>query len=276
MIVLTYATHSDGYYEILKNQCDNFNMEFVTLGYGQKWKGYLNRYEETLDYLLTLDENEIVLITDGFDSLLLEDEDTILKKFYQVKKDKWIVYANEYPNLLTKLEFGSCNNKNINAGSLIGRVDELIIFIRKFLEFSKDYETKDDQLLLTKFCKLKPTFMEMVELDEKNIIFCMVSYSPVLLHILSDYTYTKKFRNVQIKDKKIWEKYTNTTPSVVFGPGNKNMDDLVEHLGYDFKNKRQNFWKMIKERWVTVLIFLTALGIICTLIVFLIVKLLKK
>tara|TARA_B100001115_G_scaffold179932_1_gene171501 strand:+ start:62 stop:892 length:831 start_codon:yes stop_codon:yes gene_type:complete len=276
MIVLTYATHSDGYYEILKDQCDNFNMEFITLGYGQKWKGYLNRYEETLDYLLTLDENEIVLITDGFDSLLLEDEDTILEKFYKIKKDKWIVYANEYPNLLTKLEFGSCNNKNINAGSLIGRVNELIIFMQKFLEFSKDYKTKDDQVLLTKFCKLKPTFMEMVELDEKNIIFCMVSYSPVLFHILSDYTYTKNFRNIQIKDKKIWEKYTNTTPSVVFGWRITNMDDLVEHLGYDVKNQNQNLWKMIKERWVTVLIFLTALGIICIPIVFLLIKLLKK
>ena len=54
MIVLTYATHSDGYYEILKDQCNKFNMEFVTLGYGKKWKGYLNRYKETLDYFINI------------------------------------------------------------------------------------------------------------------------------------------------------------------------------------------------------------------------------
>ena len=223
-----------------------------------------------------MDKEEIVLITDGFDSLILDDEDTILKKFYKIKKDKWIVYAHEYPNVLLKIEFGACNKKHINAGSLIGRVNELIIFIKKFLEFSKDYETKDDQVLITKFCKLKPTFMEMVELDEKNIIFCMVSYSPIVFHVLSDFKNTRKFRNIQIKDKKIWEKYTNTTPSVISGSGNKNMDDLVEHLGYKFKNKRTYFWGMIKERWVTILTVLTVIGIILVPIIFLFIKLFKK
>ena len=223
-----------------------------------------------------MDEEEIILITDGFDSLILDDEDTILKKFYKIKKDKWIVYAHDHMNFISQIEFGRCNGKSINAGSFIGRVKELVIFIETFLKFSKEYETKDDQKLMVDFCKSQSTFMEMVELDDKNILFCRITYSPIMFYLFNNFKNTIKFRNIQIKDKKIWDNFKKTHPSVLFAPGNNNMDDLVEHLGYDFKNKRSYFWGMIKERWVTILILLTLIGILLVPIVFLFIKLFKK
>ena len=47
--VLTYASHSQGYYENLIN--NEYNIKLITLGYGVKWNGLRDKPRAVLNYL---------------------------------------------------------------------------------------------------------------------------------------------------------------------------------------------------------------------------------
>ena len=41
--IITYATHSEGYYNILINQLKKLKIDFKILGMGNTWKGFFQK-----------------------------------------------------------------------------------------------------------------------------------------------------------------------------------------------------------------------------------------
>ena len=87
MKIITYATHSEGLFETIKK-----NKDLVVLGYGTKWKGFVYRDKIILDYLNTLPDDEIIVLIDGFDTVI-KKIDNLLEVFQNM--DCKILYSQE-------------------------------------------------------------------------------------------------------------------------------------------------------------------------------------
>ena len=69
MKIIIYATHSYGTFpELIKNE------NVVVLGYGDTWGGFIKKAKTITRYLETLPPEEIVVILDGFDSVIKKTE----------------------------------------------------------------------------------------------------------------------------------------------------------------------------------------------------------
>jgi hypothetical protein len=89
MKLVTVATHSERYFPYLKLSAEKYGHELVVLGWGEKWKGFVWRFELMREYLKNLDPNEIVCFIDAFDVVILQDPQTIEAKFLKyIKGDK--------------------------------------------------------------------------------------------------------------------------------------------------------------------------------------------
>ena len=268
MIICTYATHSDGYYPILVKQCEKLKLKLVTLGMGEKWEGFTQKYTDIYKYLISLSDTEIVLFTDGYDSIPVCNEETILKKYNKVKGNKHIVYCIEKRKGITYYTsyyaFGKCNNNFINSGSYIGRVKELKILINNFLKQIKYKKKLDDQVALTKFCNTDNIFNDLVNLDKNNEIFYNIQYENILNYFIFKYT---TYLNIKIENNKIITN-NNSYPCIFLGTGGVDLNILIKHLGYDFKNERLDKYKyfLFKNFYKNFILFLIQISIIIIII----------
>ena len=119
---IVVATEKKGYYHVLEESCKRHNIELIPLGMGEEWTGFTKKFELWRDYLNTLDDNEIVMINDAYDVVILEDGDTIIKKFKSYNKN--IVMCTQIKSYFTELVFNKCKNFDsvIASGSMIGYV----------------------------------------------------------------------------------------------------------------------------------------------------------
>ena len=132
MKLITYATHSEGLFD--KLMASGYPIE--VLGWGSKWTGYIGKLKSVREYLNTLDDDEIVVSIDGFDSLINKDL-SVLERVFERMNCKVLFSLNErsgftnfIPNILHKFIqkrlFGTCQNDvTINAGLYMGYVKEL-------------------------------------------------------------------------------------------------------------------------------------------------------
>jgi hypothetical protein len=278
MIIITYATHVDGYMPILKNQCIKLNLNLVILGMHKKWEGFFQRTLDYYDYLNSLNDEEICVFIDGFDTLVIEDETIILNKYKSFNKP--IVWGVDISrNLIGKLFFGS-DEILINGGSYMGRVKELkdlfSILINKYGKNKK----LDDQIIINEFYLLNKNYFNInIAFDINSIIFANINYKSYIYNVLDnntiDYinyiTFNKIFDKsnnlldykFDDKTKKIICIETNTSSSFISGPGCIDMDNLVKNLGYNFKNTRcKDYWtnnviyNQIKNNVISVILLL--------------------
>ena len=126
--------------DVLEQSCKRHNIDLIPLGMGEKWSGFTMRFNLWLKYLNTLDDYEIVMINDAYDVIILENSDTIIKKFKSFNKN--IVICTQNTSGFLKLIFNKCKNYDsvIAIGSMIGYVKYLKQFIKllfnKFNEFN--------------------------------------------------------------------------------------------------------------------------------------------
>lgn len=152
MKIVTVATSPDGYYKWLKQSCDRYKTELITLGMNEKWLGYNWKLLKMKKYLEQLDDNEIVMFVDAYDVILLDDTSKLEQKF--IESDKKIVVGceNNDNKTLGHLIFDKCNNKPLNSGTYIGYVKYLKQMLKDIIEKNND-PSLDDQKLMIKYCK---------------------------------------------------------------------------------------------------------------------------
>jgi len=233
--IVTVATHKDGYLDYLIQSCKKNNNDIKILGYGEKWKGFNWKYLLVINYLKTLNLNDIVCFVDGYDVLCtrnlneLSNEFINLKNKYNCKiivgQDKQLLDKHkivQQASTLWSLYYGTCKKTALNSGTYIGYVSDLLIVLQDIYNLIPS-NSADDQILFTKYCK---THNKDVHIDVDNELFLTIATA-----------YNDIYKYIKIKDNKVM--YNNNYPFFVHGPGGTYLDKLIINLGYNYKPTNQ-------------------------------------
>jgi hypothetical protein len=280
--VVTVANKSDGYYEILKKSCIINGCELVTLGFGEKWGGFIWRCNKLREFLKTIDSDSIVICVDGFDVVMVDHIDTFMARYKKFGKSIVLSIINDLDivKYFSKKIFNTIKYKGseywICAGLYAGRADDLSDMF-DMMDIESD-TLNDDQLLLTKFIIGNPKFSnDKIALDTKMELFTNVSRTKIQDLILKN---THSELKLMYKDGQIFNEFNKPTV-FLHGPGNVNLKPYIEKLGYSdvpdiptFSNARVGFYSnlffqnLTTKDWIMyIVIILVVLFIIVTTII---------
>lgn len=245
MKLVTVATHSDGYFPWLIQSCERHNAELEILGWGQKWEGFSWRLTLMIDYLKSLDKNEIVCFIDAYDVILLKPLSKIEERFikiHQETKCKMVVAYEYHGSFIHKLgahlTFGSCKGQNVNAGTYVGFASDLIDTLEEIYKLNPQFNS-DDQELLVKYCK---AFPQQIYIDIDKTLF---------------YTFINIFGH---SSKKMLQNIFEMDSCILHAPGTTNITNEIKSLGYTFtKEEDEKLNKYHKKTLMNKVLYYTYL-----------------
>lgn len=186
--VITVATHSEGYYEALKAGCEQANVSFVTLGWGQRWEGFAWKFSTMKSYLQKLKHeasktsaSTLFVFVDGFDVLpvFARQEDVIERYASLTNTDDIILGVNSQSEsflesiqaICNDLIFGKCMGRSLNSGVYAGPLTKLITLLDICLSAQKSEDVAhDDQYLLTRICRACPEWVvKNTKFDDEGV-----------------------------------------------------------------------------------------------------------
>lgn len=223
--IVTVVTESKYYFPYLVKSCQKYGKELEILGYGQKWKGFNWKFKLMIEYLETLNDNDIVCFIDGYDVICtrnLNELKTTFLTLYNENKCKIIVgydntsHTNFINKLFVKTYFGTCNGISLNSGTYIGFVKDLLQIIKQIRSLN-DKDNADDQILMTKFCNLNDSIFYI---DKNNEIFLALDHP---LNEIDNIINISNGKNIS---------YNDNFPFFLHGPGSTFLDNVIQKLGY--------------------------------------------
>jgi len=227
--IVTVATSSKYYFPYLKESCKNNGKDLEVLGFGEKWQGFSWRFLLMMNYLKSLNPDDIVCFVDGYDVICLRNLNNLKEEFLKIKsreKCKLIIGMEIHGTIMNKigsiLLFGKCKDLAINAGTYIGYVKDVYEILNNTYNLNPDTKA-DDQLMLTTYCNMSENDIYI----DKN--------SELFLTIVNELNEIDEFIKID-KNEVI---YKETKPFFIHGPSNTYLDNLIIKLGYnyDYKNK---------------------------------------
>ena len=263
MILLTYITHNSGYFDALKVSSKNKEFHLKILGWGENWEGFIQRTKAILEYLKTVDKNEIICCVDGFDVIMLGTYNEVLNKFKAFNTDK-VIFSTSRDNYFLNIIYGKVNpndaEKEYNrlcAGCFIGYAHKIIELFENICEITKLKNEDDDQYYLT---KCYGVCSGCIVLDSENKLFYaiesqngMLEYAKLCLGkepIMNESNSYYKFENNRLVLK------NNNKPPIIQGNGNVNMDSLCKKLNLPLKIKEnRNFFDYSTKKFINKIIY---------------------
>ena len=224
--IVTVGTDISGYYNILMDSCNRLKLNIVNIGLNKKWTGFTMRFSLLYEYLQQLKDNDIILFTDAYDVIFLENEKDILNKFYQFNKP--IVFGDQ-SGPLSDYTMLTCNQHHLCGGSYIGYVK----YIKQLLNiiYNPDiYETfhNDDQLVLNYICQNHSFFDKYVSVDTNHDIFYITNVDTYIN--INYWTHN----NIGLTmNNGLLLKSDNKQPSVLHLAAQVNGDKYIQYLNYD-------------------------------------------
>lgn len=206
MIVLSVATHNERMMDIFQKSCENNNCDLRILGFGDKWQGFGWRWTLIYKWLEShkIEDSEIVLVTDAFDSCIVAHSKLIETKFKEFNSpmvfscEPSSIYFHWISAYYRWRVFGP--DPIINGGSYIGYCGA----IKKFIAQLKYKPSTDDQRFLTSLYKM--------------------------VHMKVDFDYKIFFHHCA------WMKHKGFIPDtcVVTFPASGYTPEILQKLGYDY------------------------------------------
>ena len=160
-MLITVATEDNDQLERFRKSCEYFNVPYKILGLGKEWNGgeaengVLKGFGGGQKINLLRDElkswsdvkNHVIMFTDSYDVVLLQNPQEILNKFRQFNSN--IIFSSEKtcwpsPELSEKYPESLTEYKYLNSGGFIGYVSDILELIKDEID-DKD----DDQLYYT-------------------------------------------------------------------------------------------------------------------------------
>ena len=217
-----------------------------------------------IDYLKSIDKDELVIFIDAYDVLLLKPLDDIEEVFNNITKisGKKIIISCENNNFLNKIgsyiNYGFCKSLFINAGTYMGKANDILNML--IIITSIDYnDTNDDQLLLTNYCE---KFNDIFFIDHDINIFLVITNS---INDILEFPIIIKNDNLFIN---------NSQPYFIHGNFNTLLDNLIKKLGYNITdneiNDNYNYYNLI-NKYIYYIKKLFFEYITCLLLLFLII-----
>ncbi len=160
-MLITVGTEENDQLDRFRKSCEYYGVPYKILGLGEEWNGgeaengvlkgfgggqKVNLLRKELKSWLEI-KNHIIMFTDSYDVVLLQNPQEILSKFRQFQRP--IVFSSEKtcwpsPDLSEKYPESQTEYKYLNSGGFIGYVDSILELIKDEIG-DKD----DDQLYYT-------------------------------------------------------------------------------------------------------------------------------
>ena len=169
---VTYATHSFSMFEELVN--NEFNIKITVLGYGKKWNGFMDKINSVMEFSKTINDNDIIVFIDGFDSKVNKNTSGLLNEFYKYNCDILVSADpvnknNIFLYYASKRVFGIADGDTIaNSGLYMGYAKAINKLCKKILEKN----ILDDQEGFNKYFN-----KQSMKIDFNNKIFHNVRYN---------------------------------------------------------------------------------------------------
>lgn len=190
ILLISYETDmTNSNAQLFKKTLENHNWEYIFIGNGNQWKGFSDKIIGYYDYLLTLDTNKIVILSDARDVFCLRSSDLLIDKIKDIIDTKIIISAemflighmnwsqqqkndclikdphffwqgntlDNYWQFLNKMD-NLPIRKYINSGLIIGKVNNLLTAFEWLIKNNFN----DDQL---GFCEYTNKFPQNIYLD---------------------------------------------------------------------------------------------------------------
>lgn len=142
--LITVATHSERYLPVLEKQAEKNGVKLVKLGMGKKYIGHYMKDLETMEYLKTINRDDIVTFVDGFDSLMLANKDEVMAKFRETGAE--LLLSVENIGMLSFIHatvFERVKGKYLNTGLYMGKAGFLLDFLEEM--YKTDYNKQSNQ-----------------------------------------------------------------------------------------------------------------------------------
>jgi hypothetical protein len=240
--VVTVVTESKYYFPYLVKTCKRNGKELEVLGYGEKWEGFNWRYIKMMEYLRRLPKDDIVCFVDGYDVVCCRDLNEMIPEFIKIKETtgcKMIVgidNGNPIIMFFGKFLFGEYNNQQLNAGTYIGFVSDVLEIIEKVYKLNPNNDA-DDQVLMTDYCQQND---KEIYIDSKNQLFL------ALCHPLYEID-----KHVEINQETHILTYNSNQPFFIHANGSGYLNGVISKLGYDIKDdeiKNELFANLLEKK----------------------------
>jgi hypothetical protein len=247
--IITVATSEEGYLRVLRHQLKKSNINHKILGYEQKWGGWVWRTNLLLNYLKSIDPNDIVMVIDGYDVLMVGNEKDIIKKYLDFKTDivfgvhlsesqSFSPFVEYISHPIAQTYFNTYEKHMKNGGSFMGSSKSLITVYERILKYSQDTNTTDDQLALNNI------LLDDIDhkLDTKSQIFWIWDPDSVyeLLYALINKELSRDL-GPSIKSQNMRPIFTNgIKPEIVHGAGHRDMTRFVDQ-NLEFYHVSRNY-----------------------------------
>ena len=267
--ILCVATKSSGYYEILKESCQKHNYELITLGWGQKWQGFIWKHKLYYDYLKTIKTNEIIILSDAYDVVCLRDSQDLIKEFknYNTK-----ILFGDQTALTSYFAFNSLSRIRC-SGSIIGYANYLIKLEKWMANSSIENKfNNDDQMILKVISEKHPYFFNnYTKIDIHQKIFFITNgdllFSPS--YNFNNDIGLKVKKNNNTNPEVVIKNNEEIKPCILHGAAAINLTPLLVELGYQVKNKTKPNYLFKLPQFGSMLGYLIKINIIYQILIIL-------
>ena len=207
------ATKSDGYFPVLLESAQKYDINLKVLGMGMQWQGFAWKWKLVYDEIKHMHPEKFIGVIDAYDIVFLKSADYIMNKIYDLNIQDKLIVGQDQLSFSYKLFFGYCENRAINAGTIIGKQKHIISYIKAMCGNHVDCRNSiDDQYELVQYCN-----------KNSNKIY-------------SDHTFDLFVIYLRNNDQVV----LNSNAAILHAPMNGNMDHLLKHYGFNFTNLRKS------------------------------------
>lgn len=270
MHLFVVCTHNEGYYDALVLSAKRGGYAMQTLGWQQKWGGFVWRLALMMDAMATLDDTEVVCFTDAFDVIVLVPSAELEARYRSVVNDGRVLLSVENPmgepvaDFVGRSLFSACiNNKILNAGAYIGTVAGLRVFIRLIQTVARERGFTDDQKVLNRICR-ELRRDNVITIDTQGDIFFHAVCKngvPGFVSGTCPFGLGQDLQNPR----------TGRRPAVLHAPGGLSLNRICEKLGLP-NGRVRNRWRWFATNFLWEMIIGAIVFIIISVVAILLVK----
>lgn len=226
-VILTFATHPDGYLNALQQGAQQAQISLRVLGFGQKFQGFgwmRRQLGNEVARICESNPKQLLVLADAYDVLMspMCTAKDLKERFLSFHAD--IVISTEgfgrnpVQNVLAKFVFGQCMGTYLNSGLIAGTAEKLVSLFDIWNAVEQRAHENNDQLTLSRTCrKHENWFQTHVKLDMEMRMFATST------------CFTAKHQFGELLAKR----QSSELPLFYHGNGNCDMRDLALLFGYD-------------------------------------------
>lgn len=250
---------------VLEKSAKAFNIHITVLGKGIKWERNFLKVGLLLEAIKDLNADELILCTDAFDVLYLQDAQTIIDRYHAIcasastnssgaeskeaKQSEPIVfsaerlYSHHYPKYKAFWDaipapFGY---RYLNSGTFIGYQKNLVAMLKQILKDAHNYTEKSDQKLYAEYAVKNPG---KIILDYRcELFWCPAGEQEILQNL---YKVESDKQGCTLKNLK-----TKQNPCLIHITHSKGFYDLLLkvalEMGFINSGQRDKYWKLHKK-----------------------------